>query len=203
LIPLRPRGSREQKIHSAGPSGKRRALEIFLVFARISLSSFGGANFWMRRVLIEDKRWLTDAAYLETLALGQVLPGPNVYNVTVMLGHRFGGYAGVAAAVGGLLAPALAAVSLLGLAYRHFGALAGVQRALGGMTAVAAGLVIANGIALARTLPRALRPWLFLALAFAGVGALRLPLIAVMGTLAPVAVALAWREAARGAGGGA
>jgi len=181
---------------------KRPAPEIFLVFARISLSSFGGANFWMRRVLVEEKRWLTDAAYLETLALGQVLPGPNVYNVAVMLGHRFGGRAGVAAAIAGLLVPALAAASALGVAYRHFGALADVQRALGGMAAVAAGLVLANGIALARALPKELRPWLFLLLAFAGVGALRLPLIAVMGVLAPVAVGLAWREAARAAGSG-
>jgi chromate transporter len=187
---------------AVSPVPPRPTLEIFLVFARISISSFGGANFWMRRVLVEEKRWLTDSGYMEALALAQVLPGPNVYNVTVMLGHRFGGYPGVAAAIGGLLGPALVAVSALGLLYRNFGALAVVQRALGGMTAVAAGLVIANGIALARSLPRRAGPWLFLVLAFVGVGALRLPLVGVMGVLAPFAVAHAWREVSRGAGSG-
>ena len=69
-----------------------------------------------------------------------------------------------------------------------------VQQALTGMSAVAAGLVVATGLKMAAALPRRWRPWLFAALALAGVGVLRFPLFGVLGVLGPVAVALAWRD---------
>jgi chromate transporter len=179
------------------PSARRHtALEIFLIFAGISVSGFGGVNFWMRRALVHKKRWLTDQEYVEGLAMGQMIPGPNVYNLTVMLGHRFGGYPGAFAAIAGLMGPPLGVVIVLGVLYQHFSTQPWVQQALGGMASVAAGLVLANGVSLALALPRRVRPWLFLLLAFAGVGALRWPLVGVMAGLAPFAIAATWREAA-------
>src|SRR5438045_2725600 len=62
----------------------KSAREIFVTFTRIGASGFGGVNFWIRRVLVQEKRWITDREYLEGLALGQILPGPNVYHLTVM-----------------------------------------------------------------------------------------------------------------------
>ena len=59
-------------------------LQLFIAFSRISLSSFGGAIFWARRELIERQRWLTERDFLEIYTLGQLLPGPNVLNLTVM-----------------------------------------------------------------------------------------------------------------------
>ncbi len=178
----------------AAPAAVHAPLEIFLTFARVGISGFGGVNFWMRRVLVQEKRWLTDGEYVEGLAMGQLIPGPNVYNLTVMLGHRFGGNLGACLAVAGLLLPPLVVVVFLGLAYQRYSALPMVQAALRGMTFVVAGLLLANSIALARSLPRRVAPWLFLVLTFAGVGVLRWPLLAVLGALAPFAVAAVWRE---------
>jgi chromate transporter len=62
------------------------------------------------------------------------------------------------------------------------------------MSIVAAGLLLATAIKLATVLPRRWRPWLFGMLAFVGVGVLRWPLVWVVGALAPVAVAVAWKE---------
>ena len=134
----------------------KSAREIFVTFTRIGASGFGGVNFWIRRVLVQEKRWITDREYLEGLALGQILPGPNVYNLTVMLGYRFGGVRGAVAA--------------------------------------SAGLLLANALSLAAALPRRLRPWGFLVLAFAGVGVMRWPLLYVMAALAPFAMAAVWRR---------
>jgi chromate transporter len=78
--------------------------------------------------------------------------------------------------------------------YQTYGALPLVQQALSGMSAVAAGLVLATGLKMTGSLKRHWRPWLFTALALAGVGALRWPLLAVVGALAPFAIAAAWRE---------
>lgn len=168
--------------------------EIFLTFARIGLSGFGGVLFWMRRVLIQEKRWVTDEEMLEGLAIGQILPGPNVYNLSFMMGYRWFGLRGAFAAVGGLLAAPLVILISLGLLYRAFSDVLVLQHALRGMAAVAAGLLLASAVGMAATLPRRLVPWLFMLLAFGGVGLMRWPLLYVMAALSPFAVFLAWRK---------
>ncbi len=168
--------------------------EIFLTFARIGASGFGGVNFWIRRVLIQEKRWITDEEYLEGLAIGQDLPGPNVYNLSVMLGYRFGGVRGAFAAIAGLVGVPLAFMIALGLLYRRYANVPVLQHALTGMSAVAAGLLLANAVGIATALPKRFLPWLFLALAFTGVGLLRWPLLYVMAGLAPFAMLAAVRK---------
>ncbi len=172
----------------------RSATEIFLTFARIGASGFGGVNFWVRRVIIQEKRWITDQEYLEGLAMGQILPGPNVYNLSVMLGYRFGGVRGAFAAIAGLLGAPLAILVALGLFYQRYADVPMLQRALTGMSAVAAGLLLANAAAIARAMPRRFLPWMFLVAAFVGTGLLRWPLLYVMAGLAPFAMASASRN---------
>ena len=170
------------------------SLALFLTFSRISLSSFGGALFWARRGLVERQRWLTEQEFVDLLTLGQLLPGPNVLNLTVMVGYRFAGWSGAAASVAGYLGWPCLVVIGMGLLYQHYGNLSPVQQALAGMSKVAAGLLLATVIKLAIVLPRQWRPWLFGILAFVGVGVMRWPLLWVMGALAPCAVFLAWRS---------
>lgn len=169
-------------------------LALFWSFSRITLSSFGGALFWTRRELVERQRWLTDREFVEILTVGQLLPGPNVVNVTVMVGHRFAGFSGAAVALAGYLGWPCLVVIGMGILYQHFGELPLVQQALAGMSKVAAGLLLATVIKLAMVLPKHWRPWLLGILAFAGVGIMRWPLLWVLGVLAPVAVLAVWKE---------
>src|SRR6266498_4860510 len=64
------------------------AFALFLTFSRITLSGFGGLMFWARRGLVERQRWLTEQEFMDLLVLGQLLPGPNVLNLTVMVGYH-------------------------------------------------------------------------------------------------------------------
>ena len=169
-------------------------LALFLTFSRITLSGFGGLMFWTRYVLIERRRWLTEREFMDLLVLSQLLPGPNVLNLTVMVGYRFGGWSGAAAAVAGFLGCPCLVVVGMGVLYQQYGAMPEVQRALAGMSSVAAGLLFGTVIKLASVMPRRWYAWLFGVLAFVGVGILRWPLLWVMGGLAPVAVAAAWKE---------
>ena len=98
-------------------------LQLFLAFSRISLSSFGGAIFWARRELVERQRWLTDREFVDVYTLGQLLPGPNVLNLTVIVAHRFAGWTGAAAAVAGFLGWPCLVVVAMGVLYQHYGAL--------------------------------------------------------------------------------
>jgi chromate transporter len=166
--------------------------QIFLTFARIGLSSFGGAMFWLRRTLVQQQRWLSDAEFIELLGMSQVLPGPVAFNLTLMIGHRVGGYRGALAAGAGLVGPPMLIVLALGIAYQRVGNLPLVQSALRGMSYVATGLVLANALGLAGALPRRPVPWLFVVAVFVGVALLHFPLIGVMAALAPCAVAITW-----------
>lgn len=186
----------QQPIDSTPAPGIRHIgpLELFLAFSQLALSGFGGVLPWAHRTLVERKGWLTQREFVETLALGQLLPGPNIGNMAVMIGYRFSGYAGAAAAIGGLVAGPFLLMIAVALLYGYFGALPLVQQALSGMSAVAAGLVLATGLKMITGLKRHWRPFLFAVLALAGVGALRWPLLAVVGALAPFAIAAAWGE---------
>jgi chromate transporter len=166
-------------------------LALFLTFSRITLSSFGGAMFWARRGLVERQRWLTEQEFVELFVLGQLLPGPNILNLTVLVGYRFGGWTGAAASVAGFLGWPCLVVIGMGVLYQHYGALPQVQQALAGMSSVAAGLLLATAVNNSMVLPRRWRPWLFGMLAFVGVGVLRWPLLWVIGALAPFAVGAA------------
>jgi chromate transporter len=168
-------------------------LALFFAFTRITLSSFGGALYWTRLELVERLRWVSDREFVELLTIGQLLPGPNVLNLTVMVGHRLGGLSGAAVSIAGYLGWPVLVVIGMGIFYQHYGTVPQVQQALAGMSKVAAGLLLATVIKLAMVLPRQWRPWLFGVLAFSAVGIMRWPLLWVLGALAPLAVFLSWK----------
>jgi chromate transporter len=144
--------------------------------------------------MIVDKRgWMTAEEFNEAFSLSQFLPGPNTINFSVVFGARFGGVAGAAVALAGLLGPPLAIVTVLAVLYDRYGDLETLNRILGGIAAAAAGLMIAIA---AKMVAPLFRRWGFAPviaiLAFIGVAILRYPLPLVFAVLAPVAIAFAW-----------
>jgi chromate transporter len=169
--------------------------QLFLVFSGLALRGFGGVLPWAQRVLVEERRWLTREQFVEALAFAQVLPGPNVCNLALMVGDRWFGWRGAVAALGGLLAAPTLVVLGLAMVYGRFGDAPLVRGALAGMGAAAGGMILGTALRLAAT-QRA--RWLpFGIAAFAAVALLRWPLAAVVAVLGPAAVAAAW-IAARG-----
>ncbi|CAN5138394.1 chromate transporter [soil metagenome] len=172
---------------------------LFLAFTRISLTGFGGVLPFAYRGLVERRHWLTDREFSETLAFAQILPGPTICNMSIMIGWRSDGLAGAIASFAGMLAAPTVLVIGLGLTYASVASHPVVQHALAGMSAVAAGLVIATAVKMGLGLLRTERTAEerstatgFGGLAFAGVGLLQWPLIFVALGLAPFSVALAW-----------
>jgi chromate transporter len=169
-------------------------LELFLAFSEMALSGFGGVLPFAYRAMVERRRWVSREEFARLLALAQVLPGPTICNLVVMFGYRSSGLPGAAAALAGMIAMPFAIVLSLGIVYQRFGDVPAVRRALTGMSAVAAGLILATAIKMASAVPRRVLPISLAALAFAGVGLIRLPLIAVIAVIAPAGVFLAWRD---------
>ena len=175
--------------------------DLFFTFNRLALQGFGGVLAVAQRELVERKRWLSAAQFVETLSVGQVLPGPNIVNVSLMIGDRFFGLRGAFAALAGmLLVPSIVVLALTAL-YGQFADQPMVSGALRGMGAVAAGLIIATGIKLLNTLKTsALGLALclgFAAVTFLTIAVLRWPLVWVVLGLGSVAVATAWQRLGR------
>lgn len=168
--------------------------QLFTGFTRVGLSGFGGVLPWARRMLVEERRWLSGEEFTILLGLCQFLPGPNVVNLAVVVGQRFHGAAGAWAAGGGLLCAPFLIALLLAELYGEFGHLPAVADALRGITAVGAGLLIAMAIKMIGTLRfrRLLLP--FTALAFIAVALLRWPMPPVMIGLAVISVALTYQR---------
>jgi chromate transporter len=170
--------------------------DLFLSFTWLALQGFGGVLAVAQRVLCEDKRWVTKEEFLELLAVGQVLPGPNVCNIALMIGDRFFGWRGAFAALGGMMAVPLLIVMALAVLYVEFAANPLVAGALRGMGAVAAGLIIGTALKLAPALRRnpmgILISVAFAAATFVLVALLRYPLVWVLLGLGAVACTVAW-----------
>lgn len=178
------------------PPRPRSPAHLFLAFNRLALRGFGGVLPWAQRTIVDEERWMTEGEFVEMLALAQVLPGPNVCNVALMVGDRFFGWRGAAAALAGMMAAPLGIVLALAVLHGRFAEHPTVVAALRGMGAVSAGLILAMAIRLLPSLRAGRAGWAFVAAAFAGVGMLRWPLLAVMGGLGAASVALAWRRPA-------
>lgn len=169
--------------------------DLFRVFNALALQGFGGVLPVAQRVLVEQQRWLSREQFVETLSLGQVLPGPNIVNMALMIGDRFFGLRGAAAALGGLLAAPLLIVLTLAALYGQLSGVPAVAGALRGMGAVSAGLIVATAFKVMPTLRR--NPLGlplaagFVALTALAVGWWRVPLVWVVLGLGAVSMALA------------
>jgi chromate transporter len=144
---------------SSSPASAPASLrELFLAFNKLALQGFGGVLAVAQRELVERRHWLTREQFVEMLAISQVLPGPNVVNLSLMIGGRYFGIAGALAALAGLLA--LPLVLVLGLVILHdrFAASPVVAGALHGMAAVCAGLIGAAGLRLVSALKKSPMP---------------------------------------------
>jgi len=160
----------------------------------MGLSGFGGVLPFARAGIVDRNRWLSNTEFAELLSLGQVLPGPNVVNLSVMLGYRYHGVRGAAAAMGGLVLTPAVLLLLIVMLYDQFSALPLVQNLLKGMAAVAAGLVLSTAVKLAQGQSRT---WRAVGIGLAVVltiGVLQWPLLPVMLVLIPLALLLEWRS---------
>lgn len=178
---------------TAGPPSLR---VLFLAFNGLALAGFGGVMPVAQHVLVEKRRWLTQREFVELLTVCQVLPGPNIGNMALLLGDRWFGWRGALVAFAGMFAAPLALVIAITALYAQFAEKPAVVAALAGMGAVSAGLLLATAWRMAGTQRGWPPAWGLGMAAFLAVGVLRWPLVPVLLVLGPVGVALAWRRLA-------
>ncbi len=163
---------------------------LFVAFAKMSLSGFGGVLVFARRAIVEQHRWMTADEFNETFALCHFLPGPNIVNLSLVFGSRFRGIAGGLAAFAGLVGPPMLLVTALAAIYSHFGQADGLRRVLVGVSCAAIGLLVSAVF-------RMMAPWgkkrevlgrVVLLAVLAAIGVARLPLPIVLLVALPVSL---------------
>lgn len=167
--------------------------DLFAGFFIVGVFGFGGVLPWARRMIVEQRAWLTPAEFTEMLGLCQFFPGGNVMNLTIVLGSRFHGIAGSVACFLGLMTAPVAIVIGMGVIYDQYADLPAVRRAFVALSAAAAAYLLATAWKMTAGLRG--RPFAIAVAActFLVIAVLRLPLQAALPALAIGSTFLLWR----------
>jgi len=176
----------------------RSPADLFWAFSVMALQGFGGVMAVAQNELVERRRWLTREEFIGDWAVAQVLPGPNMINLSLMLGDRCFGLRGALAAMAGMLTFPATLVLLLAVLYSGVSSMPQAQGALRGMGAVIVSLIAVNAVKLAGTLNSnvmgLLVCWVLAAATFVAVALFRLPLLWVLLLLGGLGWIWAWRQ---------
>ncbi|MBY6089364.1 chromate efflux transporter [Maritimibacter alkaliphilus] len=152
--------------------------DLFKVFGRIGLLSFGGPAAQialMHRELVEERPWLEDGKFLGALSFCMLLPGPEAMQLATYAGWRLRGTLGGLIAGGLFVLPGALVIAALALAYGQWGTLPLVQAAFLGIKALVIVIVLQALARLARKTLTAPDRWLLAGLAFVATFAFSLP----------------------------
>jgi chromate transporter len=167
--------------------------QLFTGLLQVALSSFGGGlSVWTQRILVEERRWMSNEAFLTGLTVARLLPGPNQINLAVYVGAYFRGLAGAFAAMAGMLVVPFTLLMGMGIVYFHLHGLPLVDRVLSGLVAVAAGLALSMGFKILpayRGDPFAL---LLAAAVFVAMAVFKVRLVPLLLVISPVAMLWYW-----------
>jgi chromate transporter len=183
-----------------GQAGPASLTELFVAFTLLALQGFGGVLAVAQRELCERRSWLTPREFIDLLATAQVLPGPNVCNLSLMIGDRFFGWRGACVALAGMIVAPMALLLMLAWGLGHASqapqAAGWIRGALTGIAAVAAGQIIGTVLKLSAPLREhelgAPACAALAALAFAGMVWLRWPLLWVLLGLGSLTCLATW-----------
>jgi chromate transporter len=174
--------------------------DLFWSFNRLALQGFGGVLAIVQRELVEEKQWLSPEEFIEDWAVAQILPGPNVVNLSLMIGDRYFGMRGALTALAGMLTFPLLIVLALAAVFAGVSDAPAVQGAMRGMGAVAAGMIAATGFKLVASLKQnsmgMLVCYALAALTFVAIALLRIPLVWVLLVIGGSACLWAYRQLA-------
>jgi chromate transporter len=156
----------------------------------VGVRGFGGVLPWARRLIVEERQWLSPAEFAEVLGLCQFLPGGNIINVSVTVGARFRGGPGAIAALLGLMLAPVTIIIGLGAVYDQFAEQPIVRRAFAGLAAAASAFVLAASLKIAAPLRGRRLALAIMVMTFIAIAIVRLPLPLAMPVLAAASILL-------------
>lgn len=167
--------------------------QLFTSFAKIGLTSFGGGvSGWILREFVHRRAWISESEFLSGLALAQSFPGVNVVNLAIWIGFRLRRGRGALVSALGMSVPPMIVAILVAAAFSAFAQSKPVHIALSGVAAAAIGLSLQTGLRAARHCARQAAPLVVMTATFAAIFLLHLPLLWVVGVMAPLSIGYAY-----------
>lgn len=187
---------------SAAPQGATEApapsvWELFTTFLSIGLMGFGGLAPAAHHMLVEKKKWYGPKDYVELFALCSILPGGNILNASIVIGHRFQGAVGAFVCISALMATPLVLLIILATTYDSFSHIPDVRAATAGAASAAAGLIVGTAGKLIRGVEKSWTSLAVGAAVFLAIGVLRQPLQVTLLVLLPVVIGWGFFRARR------
>jgi len=136
------------------PQRSRSVVQVFLIFLRLGLTSFGGpvAHIaYFRDEFVAQRKWFSEKTYTEIVALCQFLPGPASSQVGLAIGLSSAGYRGALAAWLGFTLPSAIAITLFAFGINAF-SYDSIAGAVYGLKIVAVAIIAQAIWGMARTL---------------------------------------------------
>lgn len=174
---------------NASEDARPTLADLFIQFLIIGAISFGGGIVaYERSLLVERKRWIDADSFMAALAISQTLPGLNSVNLAAIVGQRLAGLPGAIASVVGLILPGAIIVMILGVLYENGRDDPLANLALSAVAAAATGLIANMVRQLGRNHFRKILSLAIMALTFTLMSIIKLPLLAVLAIVFPIAL---------------
>jgi len=132
-----------------------RLWQVFWVFTQIGLASFGGpaaSIALMQRAIVDRRKWITQAEYLDFVAASHIIPGPIAVQLSLHLGYRRAGLPGAIIAVAGFVVPAAAITWAIAVFYQRTQGLPQLEATLWGVRPAVLAIILVSLYQIARKL---------------------------------------------------
>ena len=147
-------------------------------WAKIGLLSFGGPTAQialMHRIVVEQKKWLSEAQFLNALSFCMLLPGPEAMQLGTYVGWRLHGWRGGMTAGLLFVIPGAVVVLVLAMIYASFGNISWVESLFWGVKAAVVVIVIEALLRVSKKALKGAEHWLLALVSFISIFFLALP----------------------------
>jgi chromate transporter len=162
-------------------------LQLFWIFSRITLTSFGGGvSGWMFRAFVKEHHWLSEEEFFNGLSISQAVPGVNVKNMAIWIGYRLLGWQGAVIGFVGIIVPPAIVLVLIATLFASLSKFDLTHIALNGAAAAAIGLSLSMGIVAVKTVPRDVFSFAVMIASFVAIGVMHWSIVWTVIVAAPV-----------------
>lgn len=138
-------------------------LEMFLVFAKVGVTTFGGGYAMLpilQAEVVDKHGWATDEELMDYYAIGQCTPGIIAVNTATFIGYRYAGIAGGILTTVGVVTPSIIIITIIAAFITNFADLPVVIHAFNGIRACVCVLIFDSVVKLGKKSLKDFRCWI-------------------------------------------
>ncbi len=123
----------------------KKAFELFIIFFKIGLFTFGGGYAMIpliQKETVDNKKWIEERDILDIIAIAESTPGPIAINAATFIGYRVCGFLGALCATLGVVMPSFFIILLISFALEAFAGNEVIQYAFSGIRSGVLALII-------------------------------------------------------------